>query len=111
MISCRAVTFEAVKLPARPLVDEFVAPLLLGLIEATSKATSTEVVIGACAESASQDIPESRTATWIVFISDKCRSSFCSIAHIMIVMSSYQTMIDEAFERRSEIAPANVEPG
>jgi 2,3,4,5-tetrahydropyridine-2-carboxylate N-succinyltransferase len=29
----------------------------------------------------------------------------------MIVMSSYQPMIDEAFERRSEISPANVDPG
>jgi len=73
MISSRTVTFEAVKLPARPLVDEFVPPLLLGLIEATSNAMSTDVAIGACADSTSQDNPESTTAAEIGVITDKSR--------------------------------------
>ena len=45
MTSCRVVTFAAVKLPARPLVEEFVSPLLFGLTEATSNATSADVGI------------------------------------------------------------------
>lgn len=41
-----AVTFVAVKAPVRPLVEEFLSPLLFGLTETTSKATSVEVGIG-----------------------------------------------------------------
>jgi hypothetical protein len=55
----------AVKLPERPLVDELRFPLLFSLIDATSKATSTDVVIGACTASASQTIPDTK----IVFMS------------------------------------------
>ena len=46
MMSCCAVTFVAVKAPARPLVEEFLSPLLFGLTEITSKATSVDVGIG-----------------------------------------------------------------
>ena len=73
MTSSRAVTFEAVKLLARPLVDEFVPPLLLGLIDATSNAMSTDVAIGACADGTTQDNPESTTAAEIRDIADKSR--------------------------------------
>jgi 2,3,4,5-tetrahydropyridine-2-carboxylate N-succinyltransferase len=33
-----------------------------------------------------------------------------SIAHIIEAMSNYQTMIDDAFERRSEMSPSTVDP-
>jgi hypothetical protein len=46
-MSCCAVTLVAAKPPARPPIEEFLSPLLFGFTETTSKATSTDVGIGA----------------------------------------------------------------
>src|SRR5688572_15815744 len=50
-MSRRSVTFLAVKLPPRPLVEELASPVRFGLTDVTSNATSADVGIGACAES------------------------------------------------------------
>ena len=65
MMSCRAVTLLAVKLPARPLVEELVLPLLFGFTETTSKATSVDVGlgVGACADSDNVDTHAAMSAT------------------------------------------------
>src|SRR5687768_9177619 len=66
----RSVTFLAVKLPPRPPVEELVSPLLFGLTEVTSNATSVDVGIGvgACAEStAAQRTRVARVARMAMF--------------------------------------------
>jgi hypothetical protein len=76
MMSCCPVTLLAVKPPARPLVEEFLSPLLFGFTDATSNATSVDVGIpvGACAGVNAEDIATSTRAIRTLFMADKCRS-------------------------------------